>query len=202
MLPFGPAWKPLYFLQLFTLNVTGGMHTKGIKGHILATFATAFDRYGVFFRPEWMKSLYAGRPEARRTAVNWAPGRHSVPRRESPPRASRSGYWIVAVVVSLGPVIANWHSYLVGGPMHCGLRDNVPDFRKCVRTITLDPVSEFLYWHMNWHLEHHMFAAVPCYNLAKLHRAVAHDMPKPRTLRLMARNPRCLAAPGAGPRVQ
>ena len=92
------------------------------------------------------------------------------------------GLWILPVIVSLGPVIANWHSYFVGGPMHCGLRDNVPDFRKCVRTITLDPVSEFLYWHMNWHLEHHMFAAVPCYNLARLHRAVAHDMPKPRTL--------------------
>ena len=66
--------------------------------------------------------------------------------------------------------------------MHCGLRDNIPDFRKCVRTITLDPISEFLYWRMNWHLEHHMFAGVPCYNLKKLHKLVAHDMPTPRTL--------------------
>ena len=66
--------------------------------------------------------------------------------------------------------------------MHCGLRSDVADFRKCVRTITLNPVSEFLYWNMNWHLEHHMFAAVPCYNLKKLHKTVARDMPKPRTL--------------------
>ena len=51
-----------------------------------------------------------------------------------------------------------------------------------MRTITLDPVSQFLYWHMNWHLEHHMYAAAPCYNLQELHRAVAHDMPEPRTL--------------------
>ena len=35
---------------------------------------------------------------------------------------------------------------------------------------------------MNWHLEHHMYAAVPCYNLEKLHRVVAADMPEPRTL--------------------
>ena len=35
---------------------------------------------------------------------------------------------------------------------------------------------------MNWHIEHHMYAAVPCYNLAKLHRVVARDMPTPRTL--------------------
>ena len=181
VLPFGPAWNPLYLLQLFTLNVTGGMHTRGIKGHILATFVTAFDRYGTLFRPDWMRSLYAGRPEARRTAVNWA--RVVILCHAGIAVASiASGYWIVAVVFSLGPVLANWHSYFVGGPMHCGLRDNVPDFRKCVRTITLDPVSEFLYWHMNWHLEHHMYAAVPCYNLKRLHRTVARDMPVPRTL--------------------
>ena len=71
--------------------------------------------------------------------------------------------------------------YSVRGGRVGGLRDDVPDFRKCVRTITLDPLSEFIYWRMNWHLEHHMFAGVPCYNLKKLHRAVAHDMPRPRT---------------------
>ena len=128
-----------------------------------------------------MRSLYAGRPDARRSAVNWA--RVVVVCHAGLAVACiASGYWIVAVVVSLAPMFANWQMYFVGGSMHCGLRDNVPGFRKCVRTITLDPVSEFLYWHMNWHLEHHMFAAVPCYNLAKQHRAVAHDLPEPRTL--------------------
>ena len=67
--------------------------------------------------------------------------------------------------------------------MHCGLRSEIPDFRKCVRSITLDPISEFLYWRMNWHLEHHMFAGVPCYNLKKLHKLVAYDMPKVRSLK-------------------
>ena len=66
--------------------------------------------------------------------------------------------------------------------MHTGLRDNVDDFRLCVRTITLDPFSQFIYWSMNWHTEHHMFAGVPCYNLKRLHETVASDMPTPRTL--------------------
>ena len=35
---------------------------------------------------------------------------------------------------------------------------------------------------MNWHTEHHMYAGVPCYNLSKLYREIADDMPKPRTL--------------------
>ena len=38
------------------------------------------------------------------------------------------------------------------------------------------------YWYMNFHTEHHMYAAVPCYNLGKLSREIADDMPAPRTL--------------------
>jgi fatty acid desaturase len=30
---------------------------------------------------------------------------------------------------------------------------------------------------MNYHTEHHMYAAVPCYNLGKLHQAIKHDLP-------------------------
>jgi fatty acid desaturase len=30
---------------------------------------------------------------------------------------------------------------------------------------------------MNYHADHHMYAAVPCYNLARLHRAIQHDTP-------------------------
>jgi fatty acid desaturase len=30
---------------------------------------------------------------------------------------------------------------------------------------------------MNYHTEHHMYAAVPCYNLAKLHAQIAPDLP-------------------------
>ncbi|MEO5961135.1 MAG: fatty acid desaturase, partial [Opitutaceae bacterium] len=33
------------------------------------------------------------------------------------------------------------------------------------------------YWNMNYHTEHHMYAAVPCYNLARLHSLIRHDMP-------------------------
>ena len=47
----------------------------------------------------------------------------------------------------------------------------------------LDPISTFLYWRMNWHTEHHMYAGVPCYNLRRSWRArLAADMPEPRTL--------------------
>ena len=80
-------------------------------------------------------------------------------------------------------------------PMHCGLRDNIADFRKCVRSIRIDPLSSFLYWRMNWHMEHHMYAGVPCYNLRKLSRAIAADCPAAAYPdRRVARNARRLEA--------
>jgi rubredoxin len=41
----------------------------------------------------------------------------------------------------------------------------------------LNPVLEFLYWHMNFHVEHHMYAAVPCYRLRNLHETIKHELP-------------------------
>ena len=36
---------------------------------------------------------------------------------------------------------------------------------------------------MNFHIEHHMYAAVPCYPLGKLHKLIRHDLPpSPRGL--------------------
>ena len=93
-----------------------------------------------------------------------------------------TGLWLLPVLVSFSIVLGNVWRYFVGAPMHCGLRDNVPDFRKCVRSIRVDPLSTFVYWRMNWHMEHHMYAGVPCYNLRRLRRAMAADLPQARTL--------------------
>jgi fatty acid desaturase len=87
------------------------------------------------------------------------------------------GLWIVPVLVTLAPFYGGWLFFFCNNAQHTGMRDNVPDFRQCCRTITLNPVVEFLYWHMNYHTEHHMYAAVPCYNLKRLHAAILHDLP-------------------------
>ena len=52
---------------------------------------------------------------------------------------------MLAVLVSGHCFIGNWLKYFVALPMHCGLRDKMADFRLCVRTITLNPISEVLY---------------------------------------------------------
>lgn len=180
VLPKTPSLKFLYLLQLFTFNITGGFESRGLFPTMRGLFRVAADRMEQPYN-EWGTELYAEFPEERLKAVHWA--RYLIAVHLSfAVFAVLIGYPILILIVSLHPFIGNWLRYFVGAPMHCGLRSDVSDFRKCVRTITLDPISEFLYWHMNWHLEHHMFAAVPCYNLKKLYEAVAEDMPKPRTL--------------------
>ena len=180
VLPKTPSLRILYLLQLFTFNITGGFESRGLVPTMRGLFRVAADKIEQPYN-EWGAELYAEFPQERLKAVHWA--RYLITVQLSFALFTvLIGYPILILIVSLHPFIGNWLRYFVGAPMHCGLRSDVSDFRKCVRTITLDPISEFLYWHMNWHLEHHMFAAVPCYNLKKLYKAVAEDMPKPRTL--------------------
>jgi len=180
VMPATPSLRALYILQLLTVNVFGGYQSKGIlptlKNYLMIS-ANHFDNpYNL-----WGEELYEGYDEHRRKAVNWARvtlAFHGM----IVAGALATGQPIIALLISGSPFIAGLWRYLVGVTMHCGLKSSETDFRKSVRTITLDPFSEFLYWHMNWHLEHHMFAGVPCYNLKALHSATADDMPKTRTL--------------------
>lgn len=89
---------------------------------------------------------------------------------------------MITIALTIAPSVGNWWQFFIGGTMHAGLRDNVPDFRLCVRTVKLDPISGYFRWNMHYHIEHHMFAAIPCYKLGKLYREVAADMPKRRTI--------------------
>lgn len=87
------------------------------------------------------------------------------------------GLWMVPVLITLAPFYGGWLLFLCNNTQHVGLQDNALDFRLCTRTIILNPVVRFLYWHMNFHIEHHMYAAVPCYNLGKLHDAIKYELP-------------------------
>ncbi len=88
-----------------------------------------------------------------------------------------TGYWPVAIAVSFGRFFGGGIQFMCNATQHIGLTDEYPDFRICCRTFTLNPILQFLYWHMNYHTEHHMFAGVPCYNLAKLHRLIKAELP-------------------------
>ena len=85
--------------------------------------------------------------------------------------------WILLLVVTFARWLAPWLSYLFVETQHAGLPPNTPDHRVCCRTVILGPVTRFLYWHMNYHVEHHMFPSVPFYNLHRLRAAIESDLP-------------------------
>ena len=87
------------------------------------------------------------------------------------------GWWMIPVVVTFAPFYGGLLQFLCNNTQHVGLQDAVDDYRLCTRSFITHPFIQFLYWHMNYHIEHHMYAAVPCYHLGKLHAAIKDDLP-------------------------
>ncbi len=81
--------------------------------------------------------------------------------------------------IGLPTLFGTWLMAFYGLTQHAGLAENVLDHRLNTRTIYMNRVNRYLYWHMGYHLEHHLFPLVPCYNLSKLHELIKDDCPKP-----------------------
>ncbi|MFN8492915.1 MAG: fatty acid desaturase [Caldilineaceae bacterium] len=187
LLPLSPMVGRFFLVQLFTINLLTQPGRTFAKGGLLSTIYVTFlntqGRVGSLEIPsqEWQQALHVDQPELHKSAIWWARVLllfHGIVILAS----VLSGYWVFAFIISFSPFIANWCSYALGMTQHCGLKENDNDFRKCVRSVKTNLLFEFLYWRMNWHTEHHMFAGVPCYNLKPLYREIADQMPEPRTL--------------------
>ena len=98
----------------------------------------------------------------------------------------------IALAISLGSILplmiiglprlyGAWHHIMTGLLQHGGLADNVIDHRLNSRTVYMNPVSRFIYWNMNYHVEHHMFPMVPYHRLPELHDRIKGDLPAPNT---------------------
>ncbi|MCY3916480.1 MAG: fatty acid desaturase [Chloroflexi bacterium] len=184
LLPIEPSLASTFVLQLFTVNlmahprriVSGG----GFISTVILAVMNAFGREPES-SSEWIRALHLDQPEEHHNSILWS--RSLLLFHGSVLLiAIVSGLWVLPLIFSTSAFTGNWLGYFVGLPQHCGLRDHTSDFRKNTRSMKLNPLFDFLYWRMGWHIEHHMFACVPCYNLAKIHKEVAHDMPVPRTL--------------------
>ena len=81
--------------------------------------------------------------------------------------------------VGLPSFYGAWLYLTTGLTQHAGLAEDVLDHRLNCRTVYMNPVVRFLYWEMNYHVEHHMFPMVPYYNLKYLHEEMKADTPKP-----------------------
>jgi Na+-transporting NADH:ubiquinone oxidoreductase subunit F len=85
------------------------------------------------------------------------------------------------MLVGFANFFGTWLMPIYGFTQHAGLAENVLDHRLNCRTVYMNPIHRFLYWNMNYHVEHHMFPLVPYHALPKLHAAVKDDCPTPYT---------------------
>ena len=81
--------------------------------------------------------------------------------------------------VGLANLYGSWLMLVYGLTQHASLAENVLDHRLNCRTVQMHPIHRYLYWNMNYHVEHHMFPLVPYHALPQLHAAVRDDMPEP-----------------------
>jgi MocE subfamily Rieske [2Fe-2S] domain protein len=81
--------------------------------------------------------------------------------------------------IGLPNLYGAWLMPVYGLTQHAGLAEDVLDHRLNCRTVHMNLANRFLYWNMNYHLEHHMFPLVPYHALPRLHQLVRHDCPPP-----------------------
>ena len=85
------------------------------------------------------------------------------------------------LLVGLTNLFGSWLMPIYGYTQHAGLAENVLDHRLNCRTVYMNPIHRYLYWNMNYHVEHHMYPLVPYHALPRLHAAVKDDCPAPYT---------------------
>jgi fatty acid desaturase len=90
-----------------------------------------------------------------------------------------TGSILPLMLVGLPRLYGAWHMLLCGLTQHIGLAEDVLDHRLNGRTVYMNPFSRFVYWNMNYHVEHHMFPMVPYHRLAELHEVMKADCPRP-----------------------
>ena len=81
--------------------------------------------------------------------------------------------------IGLPNFFGGWLMPIYGNTQHAGLAENVFDHRLNCRTVYMNWLNRYLYWNMNYHVEHHMFPLVPYHALPRMHELVKADMPRP-----------------------
>jgi Na+-transporting NADH:ubiquinone oxidoreductase subunit F len=92
-----------------------------------------------------------------------------------------TGSFLPIMLIGAVNIFGTWLMPIYGYTQHTGLAENVLDHRLNCRTIYMNFIHRYLYWNMNYHVEHHMFPLVPYHALPALHEAVKDDMPLPYT---------------------
>jgi fatty acid desaturase len=86
--------------------------------------------------------------------------------------------WVLIYLIVFGGFFATALGRYTGAIQHQGLSPNTPDWRLVAHTVEVNPLVRFLYWNMNFHIDHHMYAAVPFHQLPKFHEVLKKNLPE------------------------
>ena len=144
-------------------------------------------------------AIQSVRAEIRKIAANCV-GRLTVEERDYIPESERAkairtarvyalvlvgvAAWSVAIrsveplmFVGLPTMYGRWLAVAYGITQHAGLAEDVLDHRLNSRSVDMNRLHRYLYWNMNFHIEHHMFPTVPYHALPALHAEIQADLP-------------------------
>jgi fatty acid desaturase len=62
---------------------------------------------------------------------------------------------------------------------HMCMAEDLADHRRTTRSIRGGRLERLLYWNMNYHIEHHLFPAVPFHALPRLNAEIGSQLPAP-----------------------
>ena len=118
-------------------------------------------------------------PETERNKVYWTARVHVLIYLAVIAWSVAAGSILPLMYVGLPSFYGAWLYIITGLTQHAGLAEDVLDHRLNCRTVYMNPVVRFLYWNMNFHVEHHMFPMVPYHHLPALHEEMKADTPTP-----------------------
>ena len=116
-------------------------------------------------------------PENERTKCRWSARSHVFIWFATAVASIYFQSWLPLLYIVLPNLYGKTLMALFGLTQHTGLQEDIKDHRYSTRTVYLNPVFSFLYWQMEYHIEHHMFPTVPSYNLPKLHQLIKNQLP-------------------------
>lgn len=178
VLPMPRTWENVLSEMLKVVNVNGFIHAVYDRIYDLCVPYLKNPRKSL-----WMRYVYENASTQQRRDDYWTKFGQLIFHVVFAAIAIATGHWFLIVIVTL-PMFygAKWYHLLVHDTMHSGRQPETDDFRLCCRSVKLDPFTSFLYWHMQWHTEHHTFPAVPPYNLKKLHKMTRDHWQEPMSL--------------------
>ena len=89
------------------------------------------------------------------------------------------GSWLPACLLILPRIAGAPMHGILRITQHGALQTGVADHRRTTRTMRVNPVLQYFYCNMNYHIEHHMFPMVPFHSLEALHERIRDQTPQP-----------------------